>query len=212
MRILAAVLLASLAAGAPAAKPPPETAPAEAGIARLQSLGTCVAAHPPAAGERLDPQDAYVVQNCECAIDRYAGRDAAGLERLADDAKPLEPYFAACRAERAAGRVATSPAAPRSAVAPPGATPAGEPTRVEPIHDNLPPKDSAGRWSGVPDLGTWLRGTGLPRWSWTAIPLLVVGVLVLLFRRRRGRDDLLGPPRAMRPPPERMKGPNRPSS
>ncbi|MGZ8337615.1 MAG: hypothetical protein ACXWU1_13225, partial [Allosphingosinicella sp.] len=195
MRILAAVLLASLAAGAPAAKPPPEAAPAEAGIARLQSLGTCVAAHPPAAGERLDSQDAYVVQNCECAIDRYAGRDAAGPERLADDAKPLEPYFAACRAERAAGRVATSPAAPPSAVAPPDATAPGEPTGVEPVPDE--PPSQPGRWSGVPDLGTWLRGTGLPRWSWTAIPLLVVGVLVLLFRRRRGRDDLLGPPRAM---------------
>ncbi len=190
MRLKAAAAFALLAAAAtPAvAKPPAGSQDPERMMYRLQAVGACVAAHPP--GRGYDPEASRVVADCECAVDRFiAGRDVADLPRLVpgQDKGLLDPPFAQCRAERTGtspAPAAAAPGSPESSAAEPDAGPDAAAEAKSPGFDPL----------------AWISGLSLPSWWW-AIPAAAAALLLLglLRRRRRGSDDLLGPPRSMRP-------------
>ena len=160
---------------------------ARAMLYRMQGVRACIAAHRP--GRDHDPRDAFVTQNCQCAVDRFiAGRDPADLPSLRDDPKLIEEAFATCRAERAGGqapatavaeadRGAKDPESPES----PGAT------------------QELGEWLFRIDPIGWLGRTGLPTWAWGVIAAFVL-LLMLKLRGRRDRGDLIAPPRSMTPP------------
>ena len=183
MRI--AIAFGLLLVVAVAAEAKPVDAPESAREARylMRGVRACISAHRP--GPAHDPQDAFVAQNCRCAVDRFiAGRDMADLPSLRDDPKLIEEAFAACRAERAGGQ------APASAVA--------EADRG--AKDPEAPA-SPGLWaqlSGLDPIG-WLGRTGLPTWAWGVIAAFVL-LILLKLRGRRDRGDLIAPPRSMTPP------------
>ena len=157
---------------------------AQAMLYRMEGVGACIAAHPPD-GTR-DPRDAFVAQNCQCAVDRFiAGRDPAGLPSLRDEPKLIEENYAACRAERA------------GAPAPGGDTAVADAGAKDPDAPASP-----GLWAQLRGLDPagWLSRSGLPTWAWAAIAAFVL-LLVLAVRGRRPRGDLIGPPRSMRPRP-----------
>lgn len=187
MRLAATAFVLLAAAAAAVAKPPGGADERSAALYRLQGVGACVAAH--TAGRNYEADDAHILADCECAIDRFiAGRDVAGLPRIipGQDKGLLDQPFAECRAER------RGEAAPRAADAAPAASDAPAPAASA---------DESKR-SGFDPLA-WLPSVdlpsiGLPRWAWAAIPAAIV-LLVLMLRRRRRSDDLLGPPPSLRP-------------
>ena len=158
---------------------------------RMRGVRACIAAHRPDGTH--DPSDAFVAQNCQCAVDRFiAGRDPADLPSLRGDPKLVEENFAACRAERAGEQAPAS----ASAEADRGAKDPDAPA-------------SPGPWERLRGLdpAAWLNRSGLPVWAWAAIAVFVL-LLGLALRGRQGRGHLMGPPRSMRPPPGVNPGPD----
>lgn len=203
--LLVAAPLAAAAAGPAPDKPPAgaspfETLSDEALMYRTAGLGACVSAHQP--GKVFDPQVAYLITDCECALDRFiAGRDdVSDLPDLDENAAPIEPMFAACRAERVAQNPASAgPAASPALKELPAISP--DPPTFAPPDEEWP---SGGRLRGY---GSWLDARGIPIWLGIFGPIvLAVAIGWWLSGPRRRRDDLVAPPRWMRsghakPPP-----------
>ena len=196
----AAFALFAVAAATPAfAKPPAGADDSDRALYRLQAVGACVAAR--TAGRTYEADDANILADCQCAVDRFiADRDVATLPRLipGQDKGLLDEPFAQCRGERRGER--RSPAAPtdprelRPTAGGPAAPDAGG---VDPAAG--PPTDEGDKSPGFDPIA-WLSGLGLPGRAWWAIPGVAMALLLFaLFRRRRRADDLLGPPRSMRP-------------
>lgn len=199
MRLTAAALALFAAAATPTiAKPPAGAEDSDRVIYRMQAVGACVAAR--TAGRSYEADDANILADCQCAVDRFvADRDIATLPRLipGEDKGLLDEPFAQCRRERRGAR--------RSAAE------ASDPPQTQPTASGPAAPDAGGDRAAGPPAGqgdkspgfdplAWLSGIGLPRRAWWAIPAVALALLlfVLLRRRRRG-DDLLGPPRSMRP-------------
>lgn len=145
---------------------------------------------------------------CGCAFNRFMpGRATAALPRLDRGGfiRVMGSELLACAAgenadlaARVARRLAQAPAAAEPPVLVPIAPAAGAgaaPDKPEPSGSG---RDFDFRaWLGGLSLPGWLAG--LPLWAWLPIALLVFALLRALIRRRDPRQDLLGPPRSMRP-------------
>ena len=170
-----------------------ERASAQAIMYRLRGVGTCIAAHPP--GPVHDPQDGFVAQNCQCAVDRFiAGRNPADLPSLRDNPKLIEETFAACRAERAGVQ---APATGDDATVATAETARADSGEKDPEAAASP---GLGEWLFRLDPVGWLGRSGLPTWAWAAIAGFGL-LLVLAVRGRRPRGDLIAPPRSLRSSP-----------
>lgn len=168
---------------------------------RGQGVSACAAELRPVPGLGADDIESI----CGCAFERYLpGRQTETLPPLAPGRlrgvmeAEIELCTARIRPEQVAavaGRAGT-PAKPET-------TPL--PLPPPPLEDEQPPDKPAASGPGF-DLWAWLANVHLPRWLtdlpwWALIPLvpLVLALVGALFRRRDGRDDLLGPPPHMRP-------------
>jgi hypothetical protein len=99
----------------------------------------------------------------------------------------------------------------------PGVAPATDATKPIEEADTGPPAErDSGNGGGLRE---WLSSLSLPAWLsgasvlwWIALGIFVFGLLILKIRRRDTRQDLTGPPSAMRrgAPPQRPRRPDLP--
>ena len=190
MRVAVALGLLCAAVAADA-KPVDEPVSASPARYMMEAGRACIAAHPPDVAR--DPQDAYVAQHCQCAVERFmAGRGTSELPSLRDSVKPIEEAYAACRAE-GAGEIASTASA--------------EATRTDAGSKDPDAPASPGIWSrlsGIDPVG-WFNRSELPTWAWAAIAGFGL-LLVMALRGRRPRGDLIAPPRSMRPSSNPQRG------
>jgi hypothetical protein len=200
-RTAALAALAWLASAAPLAAKPPAPDPSDPRqIYRDRGISICVAEM--RSIPDITPDDLEAM--CGCAFDRFMPRWPTGaLPPLAPDriapvvgsellscAAGQDSELAAAVARRLSETAMRAP--PVAPLPPPGETAAPD-----------KPPEPAGPGLG---LRAWFDGlspprwlAGVPRWAWPPIALLVFALVGALFRRRDGRRDLMGPPRAMRP-------------
>lgn len=202
MRIALAVSLAALAAS-PLLAQKPEAGDDPRERYRDQGISMCVAEMNAIEGVTPDAGEAL----CGCALDRFMPRWPTGaLPPLG--AGPLAPAMEvdllACAntqdavlAVAIARHMAQSPSSAAAPVFVPAPTPV--------VSDKRPDGPEAsdfdfGAWLDAVPLGRWLARSDLPLWAWAALAALLLVLLRALFGRREGQD-LLGPPRSMRPGP-----------
>ncbi len=200
MRLVLALSLAALAANPLSAqKPGVEGDPRE--DYRGQGISICVAEM--SAIEGLSPDEGQGL--CACALDRFMPRWPTGaLPPLASGRLPpaLASELLACAAPDAdlAAALARHIVQRPSAMTPPlaAATPGPE---TEPGKRPEGPESTGfdlRAWLDDLSLPGWLTRSGLPRWLWPPLAVLLFFLLRGLFRRPEGQD-LLGPPPSMRP-------------
>jgi hypothetical protein len=217
-RLAVALPLALLTATAlPAAKPVPYERPGrnllDEARERYRDTGISVCVADLRRIGSLEPDDLETI--CGCALDRFMqGRETAALPRIEPGQFPpaMNAHVIGCtsqvRPERtsdvARRNVAVQRTAPPAVAAPAADAP-------KPLDDDNVPGDMEGSgdsggfwdWVGTITLPAWL--TGASALWWIAIGIFVFGLLILKVRRRDPRNDLMGPPSAMRrgAPPRR---------
>ncbi len=186
------LLILALAAAPVAAKPVADSVdPDGSGDWRRDAIAACIEAGGPRRGPDLTGD--ALRDTCGCAVERFM--EGRRPEMLPPPAPIVVQgltarQFRACAADggTSAGPVPIEPSS--SAEAPDVTAEAQDlPQQV----DESPP--STPLFAG---LLARLDGTGIPRPAWAGIAVLALMLLRLLFRRRAA-DDLMGPPRSMRP-------------
>jgi hypothetical protein len=182
-----------------AAKPPAPDASDPREIYRDRGISICVAEMATVPDIGPDGLEAM----CGCALDRFMARGPTGAPpplgpdrlgavmagELMSCAAGRDSALAAAVARRLAGPAMRAPAA---APAPP--PPIGAPDKR---HAGGGPRFDPADWFSGFTAPRWLAA--LPLWAWAPLALLFFALVRGLLRRRDGRGDLIGPPRAMRP-------------
>jgi len=204
LRTASLAAVAGLALAPPLAAKPPAYDPSDPRqVYRERGVSTCVAEMRTI--PRMTPDDLEAM--CGCALDRFMPRWPTGaLPPLGPGrmgsvmGSELLSCAAGQDAELAAG--VARRLAEAAMQAPPAAPPPASIPMPEAAVPDKRPAPSAPRF----DPGAWLDGltpprwlAGIPLWAWLPIGLLVFILLRALLRRRDDRQDLMGPPRSMRP-------------
>lgn len=193
--------LASLALASPLAAKPSAVDPSDPRqIYRERGISTCVAEM--GTIPDITPDDLEAM--CGCAFDRFMPRWPTGALPALGPGR-IGPVMGGELLSCAAGRDAALAAAVarRFAEAAMRAPPAA--SAPLPAADGAPDKRPEPARPGF-DLRAWFDNLspprwliGIPLWAWPPIALLVFALLRALLRRRDSRQDLMGPPRSMRP-------------
>jgi hypothetical protein len=198
-RTAALAAVAWLASAPPlAAKPPAPDASDPREVYRDRGISICVAEM--GTIPDIDPDGLEAM--CGCALDRFMPRWPTGAPPpLGSDriGAVMASELMSCAAGRdaalaaAVARRLAEPAMRTAPAAPPPASVAAPDKRPVPAGPGF---DPVGWFAGL-TAPRWLAV--LPLWAWPPLALLAFALVRALRRRRDGRGDLLGPPRAMRP-------------